>query len=636
MAESRPTVGVEAATGAIEGHMAARGELDVLRFITCGSVGDGKSTLIGRILFDSKLILEDQLRALELDSRKFGTQGHEMDLALLLDGLAAEREQGITIDVAYRYFATAKRKFIVADSPGDEQYTRNMATGASTAELAVILVDARGGVVTQTRRHTRISALLGIRHVVLAVNKMDLVAWDQGVFETIAEDFHAFAGEIGLEDVHAVPLSGLRGDNIVGSSANMAWYRGPTLLSHLETVYVASDIQARPFRLSVQWVNRANSDFRGYAGTIASGRIRPGEEIVVLPGGRASRVERIVTWEGDRQEARAGEAVTLTLADEMDVARGDLIAPAGARPEQADQFQATIIWLHELDLLPGRGYLLKAANRVVGASVTQIKGRIDLHSPRREAAKVLGLNEIGVCNLALDAEIAFDAYAENRATGSFILIDRVSNQTVAAGMIDFGLRRAQNIPWQAVDIDKAVRAGQKRQTPRILWFTGLSGSGKSTIANLLERKLQAEGRHTCLLDGNNVRHGLNRDLGFTEADRVENIRRIGEVAKLMLDAGLIVLVSFISPFRAERDMVRELVDRHEFVEIFIDTPLAVCETRDPKGLYARARTGEIKNFTGLDSPYEAPENPEIRLDTTRISAEDAAQRIMDYTNGDKA
>jgi bifunctional enzyme CysN/CysC len=632
MSERRAAVGPAASEPAqsVDDYMARQAELGVLRFITCGSVDDGKSTLIGRLLYDSKLIFEDQLKALESDSRKFGTQGREVDLALLVDGLAAEREQGITIDVAYRYFASQKRKFIVADTPGHEQYTRNMATGASTADLAVILVDARNGVLTQTRRHSCIAALLGIRQVVLAVNKMDAVGWRQAMFDGIAAEYRAFAAEIGLDEVHAVPLSALKGDNVLLPSRNMAWYRGPTLLSLLETVDVASSLYERPFRLPVQWVNRPDASFRGYAGSIASGRVHAGDEIAVLPGGRTSRVRRIVTGTGEREEAGAGEAVTLTLADEIDVSRGDVIAPAAARPESTDQFQATVIWMHEHHLLPGRSYLLKTANRTVGASVTEIKGRIDVHSLHREAAKVLELNEIGICNLSLDVEIAFDPYAENRSTGSFILIDRVSNETVAAGMIDFGLRRARNIHWQAVDIDKAARATQKRQMPRILWFTGLSGSGKSTIANVLERMLQAQGRHTYLLDGDNVRHGLNRDLGFTEADRVENIRRVGEVAKLMLDAGLIVLVSFISPFRAEREMVRKMVGADEFVEIFVDTPLAVCEARDPKGLYGRARAGEIKNFTGIDSPYEAPETPELRLDTTRLSVEESAEEIMAY------
>ena len=630
MLESEHVADEAEAAPSIEAYMARQSELDVLRFITCGSVDDGKSTLIGRLLFDSKLILEDQLEALELDSRKFGTQGREVDLALLVDGLAAEREQGITIDVAYRYFATERRKFIVADTPGHEQYTRNMATGASTASLAVILVDARNGIATQTRRHSCICALLGIRHVVLAVNKMDAVGWDRATFEAIEEEYAGFAADIGLPNVDSVPLSALEGDNVARASDNMPWYTGPTLLSRLEEIDVSGDLGEAAFRLPVQWVNRLDSTFRGYAGTIASGTVRVGDQIAVLPSGRTSGVASIVTWEGERAEAIAGEAVTLTLADEIDISRGDVIAPATARPEASDQFQATLIWMHDHHLLPGRSYLLKTANRSLGASVTEIKGRVDVHSLHREAAKVLELNEIGVCNLSLDGNIAFDSYGENRTTGSFILIDQVSHETVAAGMIVFGLRRAQNIHWQAVDVDQAIRAEQKRQRPRILWFTGLSGSGKSTIANLLERELLAAGRHTYLLDGDNVRHGLNRDLGFTDADRVENIRRVGEVATLMVDAGLIVLVSFISPFRAEREMVRKMVDEGEFLEIFVDTPLEVCEARDPKGLYARARVGEIKNFTGIDSPYEAPETPEIVLDTKALSADEAAGRLLAY------
>ena len=630
MLESEHVADEAEAAPSIEAYMARQSELDVLRFITCGSVDDGKSTLIGRLLFDSKLILEDQLEALELDSRKFGTQGREVDLALLVDGLAAEREQGITIDVAYRYFATERRKFIAADTPGHEQYTRNMATGASTASLAVILVDARNGIATQTRRHSCICALLGIRHVVLAVNKMDAVGWDRATFEAIEEEYAGFAADIGLPNVDSVPLSALEGDNVARASDNMPWYTGPTLLSRLEEIDVSGDLGEAAFRLPVQWVNRLDSTFRGYAGTIASGTVRVGDQIAVLPSGRTSGVASIVTWEGERAEAIAGEAVTLTLADEIDISRGDVIAPATARPEASDQFQANLIWMHDHHLLPGRSYLLKTANRSLGASVTEIKGRVDVHSLHREAAKVLELNEIGVCNLSLDGNIAFDSYGENRTTGSFILIDQVSHETVAAGMIDFGLRRAQNIHWQAVDVDQAIRAEQKRQRPRILWFTGLSGSGKSTIANLLERELLAAGRHTYLLDGDNVRHGLNRDLGFTDADRVENIRRVGEVAKLMVDAGLIVLVSFISPFRAEREMVRKMVDEGEFLEIFVDTPLEVCEARDPKGLYARARVGEIKNFTGIDSPYEAPETPEIVLDTKALSADEAAGRLLAY------
>ena len=611
-------------------YMERQSRLDVLRFITCGSVDDGKSTLIGRLLFDSKLIFEDQLQALELDSRRFGTRGNDIDLALLVDGLAAEREQGITIDVAYRYFSTEKRKFIVADTPGHEQYTRNMATGASTASLAVILVDALNGVLTQTRRHSCICALMGIRHVVLAVNKMDAVGWDKGVFDAILEEYMPFAEEIGLANVYPTPLSALEGDNVMRTSENMPWYTGPTLIDHLEGIDVTGDAGESPFRLPVQWVNRPHSGFRGYTGTVASGSVRVGDEIVVLPGGRTALVERVIVGDADVEAATFGEAATLLLDREIDVSRGDVIATAAQRPETSDQFQVRLLWMNDEHMLPGRSYILKTANRYVGASVTDLKGRLDVNTLKRESAKVLALNEIGICNISLDAPIAFDPYEENRTTGSFVFIDRVTHETVASGMIDFGLRRAQNIHWQAVEVDKSVRMRQKRQTPCIIWFTGLSGSGKSTIANTLDRLLFIAGRHTYLLDGDNVRHGLNRDLGFTDADRVENIRRVGEVAKLMLDAGLIVLVSFISPFRAERNMVRRMVDEGEFVEIFVDTPLEVCETRDPKGLYSRARAGEIKNFTGLDSPYEAPENPEVRLDTTNLSPEEAARLIIEF------
>ncbi len=630
MSEDARAAGPEKGSRSTAGYMERRNSLDALRFITCGSVDDGKSTLIGRLLFDSKLIFEDQLRALELDSRRFGDRGSEVDLALLVDGLAAEREQGITIDVAYRYFSTGRRKFIVADTPGHEQYTRNMATGASTASLAVILVDAQNGVLTQTRRHSCICALMGIRHAVLAVNKMDAVAWEESVFDAIVEEYMPFAGEIGLANVYPTPLSALTGDNVMRPGGNMPWYTGPTLIGHLEGIDAACDAGESAFRLPVQWVNRPHPGFRGYAGTVASGAVRVGEEIVVLPGGRTAKVERIIVGGGDAEDAVAGEAVTLLLEGEIDVSRGDVIAPAAQRPETSDQFQVRLLWMNDEHLLPGRSYMLRTANRSLGASVTELKGRLDVNTLRRESARVLALNEIGVCNISLDAQIAFDPYGENRTTGSFVLIDRVSHETLAAGMIDFGLRRARNIRRQAVEVDKSVRMNQKRQTPRILWFTGLPGSGKSTIANALERLLFIAGRHTYLLDGDNVRHGLNRDLGFTDADRVENIRRVGEVAKLMLDAGLIVLVSFISPFRAERDMVRRMVGEGEFVEIFVDTPLEVCESRDPKGLYSRARAGEIENFTGLDSPYEAPGDPEIRLDTTSISPEEAARRIIGF------
>lgn len=633
MSEEERTAGPEEAGQSAVDYMERQSRLGVLRFITCGSVDDGKSTLIGRLLFDSKLIFEDQLRSLELDSRRFGTRGSDIDLALLVDGLAAEREQGITIDVAYRYFSTDRRKFIVADTPGHEQYTRNMATGASTASLAVILIDARQGVLTQTRRHSCICALMGIRHVVAAVNKMDTVGWDQAVFDAIAGEYGAFAEEIGLTSVYPTPLSALEGDNVMRPSENMPWYTGPTLIDHLEGIDAAGDAGESAFRLPVQWVNRPHSGFRGYSGTVASGTVRTGDEIVVLPGGRTAAVARIIVGDEDAAEAGTGEAATLLLDREIDVSRGDVIAPAAQRPETSDQFQTRLLWMNDEHLLPGRSYILKTANRYVGASVTDLKGRLDVNTLKRESVKVLTLNEIGICNISLDTPIAFDPYEENRATGSFVLIDRVSHETLAAGMIDYGLRRARNIHWQAVEVDKNVRMSQKRQTPCILWFTGLSGSGKSTVANTLERLLFIAGRHTYLLDGDNVRHGLNRDLGFTDADRVENIRRVGEVAKLMLDAGLIVLVSFISPFQAERDMVRRMVGEGEFVEIFVDTPIEVCESRDPKGLYSRARTGEIKNFTGLDSPYEAPENPDIRLDTTILSPGEAARRIIDFLGG---
>ncbi len=601
----------------------------MLRFITCGSVDDGKSTLIGRLLYDSKLIFEDHLAALEADSKRVGTQGQEIDFALLVDGLAAEREQGITIDVAYRFFATEKRKFIVADTPGHEQYTRNMVTGASTADLAVILIDARKGVLTQTRRHSYLAHLVGIRHLVLAINKMDLVDYDQAVFERIVADYRGFADRIGIGPVLAIPLSGLRGDNVTACSAAMPWYAGPALLEHLETVNLDADrMQEHPFRLAVQWVNRPNLDFRGFSGQIASGWVRPGDAVRVLPGGQTSTVTRIVTFDGDLDEARAGQSVTLTLADEIDCSRGQVIARADQPPEVADQFEATLVWMAGEPMLPGRPYLLKLATNVVTATVTDLKYQINVNTLTHEAAKTLGLNGIGVCNLSLDRALPFEPYTDNPDLGGFVLIDRLTSATVGAGMIHFALRRSHNIHWQAIEVNRAAHAALKHQQPRLLWFTGLSGSGKSTIANLVEKKLHALGRHTFLLDGDNVRHGLNRDLGFTEADRVENIRRVGEVARLMTDAGLIVLTAFISPFRSERRMVRQLLPDGEFIEIFIDTPLEVAEARDPKGLYRKARAGMLKNFTGIDSPYEAPEEPEIRIDTTRLSAEEAAEIIV--------
>ncbi|RKU02803.1 adenylyl-sulfate kinase [Burkholderia sp. Nafp2/4-1b] len=610
---------------------------DLLRFITCGSVDDGKSTLIGRLLYESNMLFDDQLTQLEVDSKKVGTQGGELDFALLVDGLSAEREQGITIDVAYRFFATARRKFIVADTPGHEQYTRNMITGASTADLAVILIDARKGVLTQTRRHSHLVALIGIRRVVLAINKMDLVDYDRTVFERIDADYRAFAAELGLAEIVSIPMSALRGDNVIASSARMPWYAGPTLMQHLDTLPLVERVtRNEPFRLAVQWVNRPHLNFRGYAGSIASGEVRVGERVRVLPSGKESRVASVITPAGDADVARAGEAVTLTLADEIDISRGDMIARADAPPEVADQFEATLVWMHDEPLLPGRPYLVKLGTQTVGATCTTPKYKIDVNTREHLAARTLALNEIGVCNLSFDRPVAFDPYDKNRHTGGFIVIDRFTNDTVGAGMLHFALRRAHNVHWQAVDVDRDARAVQKAQTPRIAWLTGLSGAGKSTIANLVERRLHALGKHTYLLDGDNVRHGLNRDLGFTEADRVENIRRVAEVARLMLDAGLITLVSFISPFRAERDMARAMVGPDEFVEVFVDTPLAVAEERDPKGLYKKARNGELKHFTGIDSPYEPPAQPELRIDTVAESPEAAADRIVAYLLRERA
>ena len=613
----------------IESYLDRHLHKSLLRFITCGSVDDGKSTLIGRLLYDCQLIFDDQLAALESDSRKIGTQGGALDFALLVDGLAAEREQGITIDVAYRFFTTARRKFIVADTPGHEQYTRNMVTGASTADLAVILIDARKGVLTQTRRHSTLVAMMGLKRVVLAVNKMDLVDWSKERFDEIVEDYRLFAQAVGIEDFLAIPLSGLTGDNVTRPSAEMSWYGGPTLLDHLEKLPLDEDLAPRqPFRLPVQWVNRPDQDFRGFCGQIASGTVRPGDALRVLPSGRRAVVDRIVSSDGDMPSARAGQSVTLTLTEEIDVSRGDLLAASDAAPEVADQFQATLVWMAEQELLPGRPYWLKLGTKTVSATVTEIKYKLNVNTLEHQAAKTLKLNEIAQVNLSLDQPLAFTPYGENRTLGGFILIDRIGNGTVAAGMIQFALRHAHNIHWQALDVSKRTRAAAKGQKPVMLWFTGLSGAGKSTIANLVEKRLQMEGRHTYLLDGDNIRHGLNRDLGFSDADRVENIRRVGEVARLMVDAGLIVIVSFISPFRAERRLARELVGEDEFFEIFIDTPLSVSEARDSKGLYKKARAGELKNFTGIDSPYEPPENPEIHIDTTKMSAVEAAELIV--------
>jgi bifunctional enzyme CysN/CysC len=613
----------------IESYLARHQHKTLLRFITCGSVDDGKSTLIGRLLYDSKMIFEDQLAALEADSKKVGTQGADIDFALLVDGLAAEREQGITIDVAYRFFSTDTRKFIVADTPGHEQYTRNMVTGASTADLAVILVDARKGVLTQTRRHSYLVSLMGIRHVVLAVNKMDLVGWSQEIYDGIVGEYADFARRIGLAQFRAIPISGLKGDNIAARSQAAPWYDGPALMEILETVEINEERRAEgPFRMPVQWVNRPNLDFRGFSGLIAGGKAKPGDRVRIAPSGRESRIARIVAKDGDLAQAVAGQSVTLTLEHEIDCSRGDVICAAAAPVEAADQFEATIIWMSDEHLLPGRPYLLKLASQTVSAQITDIKYKINVNTLEHLAGKVLELNEIAVCNVSLDRPVPFEPFTDSQEFGGFILIDRMSNATVGAGLLHFALRRAQNVHWQALDITRESRADQKGQKPAVLWFTGLSGAGKSTIANLVDRKLNALGRHTIMLDGDNIRHGLNRDLGFTDADRVENIRRVAEVAKLMTDAGLIVLVSFISPFRAERRLARELMREGEFHEVFIDTPLAEAERRDVKGLYKKARAGELKNFTGVDSPYERPEHPEIHIDTTKMAPADAAEAIV--------
>ncbi|MBZ8142084.1 adenylyl-sulfate kinase [Rubrivivax gelatinosus] len=614
----------------IEQYLALHEKKSLLRFITCGSVDDGKSTVIGRLLYESKMLFEDQLAAIEADSKKWGTQGGDIDFALLVDGLAAEREQGITIDVAYRFFSTDRRKFIVADTPGHEQYTRNMITGASTADVAVILIDARKGVLTQTRRHSFLVSLIGIRKVVLAINKMDLVDYSQQVYNRIDEEYRAFAQQIGLADITTIPLSALKGDNMTEASTQTSWYHGPTLMGFLETCEIdETRLQSGPLRLPVQWVNRPNLDFRGFCGLVTSGSVRPGDRVRVQPSGRESTVARIVAYGGDLPVAVAGQSVTLTLADEIDISRGDVISAAEAPAEVADQFECSIVWMADEPLLPGRPYLLKLGTRTVSATVTEPKYKVNVNTMEHLAAKQLELNEIGVCNIALDRAVPFDAYQANRDTGGFILIDRLTNNTVGAGTLHFALRRAHNIHLQHVDIDKAARSLQKGQKPAVLWFTGLSGAGKSTIANLVEKRLHAMGRHSYLLDGDNVRHGLNKDLGFTEADRVENVRRVGEVARLMVDAGLIVLTAFISPFRAERRLARSLVADGEFIEVHIDTPLDVAEGRDVKGLYKKARRGELRNFTGIDSPYEPPENPELRIDTTELTAERAADRVIE-------
>jgi bifunctional enzyme CysN/CysC len=613
----------------IDAYLETHQHKSLLRFITCGSVDDGKSTLIGRLLYDSKMIFEDQLAALEADSKRVGTQGQEIDFALLVDGLAAEREQGITIDVAYRFFATEKRKFIVADCPGHEQYTRNMVTGASTADLAVILIDARKGVLVQTRRHSYLAKLLGIRNIVLAVNKMDLIDYDQKKYEAIVSDYLSFAASIGIDHFAAIPISGFKGDNITSASPNTPWFHGAPLMEHLETVDLDADAdQSKPLRMAVQWVNRPNLDFRGFSGQIATGTVKPGDAIRVLPSGKISTISKIVTLEGDLPEAIAGQSVTLCFDTEIDCSRGDVIAASDSPPEVSDQFEATIVWMSDDALIPGRGYWLKLGTQMVSATVHEPKYTVNVNTMEHLAAKTLELNAIGVAEIATDKPIVFEAYKDNRRLGGFILIDKITNATVGAGMLHFSLRRAQNVHWQATDITREAHASLKNQKPKVLWFTGLSGSGKSTIANEVEKRLNLMNRHTFLLDGDNVRHGLNKDLGFTEADRIENIRRVGEVAKLMADAGLIVLTAFISPFRAERDMVRAILPEGEFIEIFVDTPLEVAEARDVKGLYKKARSGALKNFTGIDSPYEAPETPEITVNTVEMTPAEAAEFIV--------
>ncbi|MDC0501968.1 sulfate adenylyltransferase subunit CysN [Euryarchaeota archaeon] len=615
----------------IDSYLKSHEEKSLLRFITCGSVDDGKSTLIGRMLYESHMLFDDQLSSLKTDSKKIGTQGEEIDFALLVDGLAAEREQGITIDVAYRFFSTDKRKYIVADTPGHEEYTRNMATGASTADVAIILVDAEQGVLTQTRRHSFIVSMVGVKNVLLAINKLDLVEYSQQVYDDIVSEYREFADSaLNLESITPVPISALMGDNVVNKSENTPWFNGQTIMQYLETVEVSNQKALQSFRMPVQWVNRPNSKFRGFSGLIASGEINTGDEVRILPGGNTSHIKSIVTWEGELPKAKVGKSVTITLEDEIDVSRGDIIALSSDPCGEADQFQARILWMNNDAMMPGRQYLLKSSTQSATLTLGKLKHRIDVNTLDHLPAKTLELNEIGVCNISLDRRIAFDSYDDNQTMGGFIIVDRLSNNTVGMGLIDFALRRSENIHWQKMDVSQDSRAEQKSQTPRIIWFTGLSGSGKSSIANILEKKLQSLGKHTITLDGDNIRHGLNRDLGFTEADRVENIRRVGEVAKLMLNSGLICITSFISPFESERAMARSLVSENEFVEVFVDTPLSVCEERDVKGLYAKARSGEIPNFTGISSPFEDPKNPEIRIDTTKISAEEAANQIIEF------
>lgn len=615
----------------IDSYLKSHEEKSLLRFITCGSVDDGKSTLIGRMLYESQMLFDDQLSALKNDSKKLGTQGDEIDFALLVDGLAAEREQGITIDVAYRFFSTDKRKYIVADTPGHEEYTRNMATGASTADVAIILIDAKQGVLTQTRRHSFIVSMVGVKKVLLAVNKLDLVDYSEDVYREIVSDYSDFAeSALDIQSITAVPISALLGDNVVERSENTPWYNGETIMQYLENIEVQNQRKQAAFRMPVQWVNRPNPNFRGFSGLIASGETKIGDKVRLHPGGKESTIESIVTWEGELQQASAGQSVTITLNDEIDVSRGDIIATPTDPCGESDQFQSRILWMSADAMIPGRQYIFKSNTQSATLTLGKLKHRIEVNTLDHLPAKTLELNEIGVCNISLDKRIAYDSYDNNQTLGGFIVIDRLSNNTVGMGLIDFALRRSENIHWQKMDVSKESRAEQKSQTPKIIWFTGLSGSGKSSIANILEKKLQALGKHTITLDGDNMRHGLNRDLGFTTADRVENIRRVGEVAKLMVNSGLICITSFISPFESERKMARSLVSENEFIEVFIDTPLSVCEERDAKGLYAKARSGQIPNFTGISSPYEPPENPEIRIDTTKLSAEAAANQIIEF------
>ena len=615
----------------IESYLKSHEEKSLLRFITCGSVDDGKSTLIGRMLYESQMLFDDQLSALKSDSKKIGTQGNEIDFALLVDGLAAEREQGITIDVAYRFFSTDKRKYIVADTPGHEEYTRNMATGASTADVAIILIDAKQGVLTQTRRHSFIVSMVGVKKVLLAVNKLDLVDYSEQVYRQIVSDYSDFAeSALDIDSITAIPISALLGDNVVERSEKTPWYTGETIMEYLENIEVRNQKKQAPFRMPVQWVNRPNSNFRGFSGLIASGETKIGEKVRLHPGGKESSIASIVTWDGELQQASVGQSVTITLNDEIDVSRGDTIAVSTDPCAESDQFQSRILWMNDNPMIPGRQYIFKSNTQTTTLTLGKLKHRIDVNTLNHLPAKTLELNEIGVCNISLDKRIAFDPYDDNRTMGGFIVIDRLSNNTVGMGLIDFALRRSENIHWQKMDVSKESRAEQKSQSAKIIWFTGLSGSGKSSIANILEKKLQALGKHTITLDGDNMRHGLNRDLGFTAADRVENIRRVGEVAKLMVNSGLICITSFISPFESERKMARSLVSENEFIEVFIDTPLSVCEERDVKGLYAKARSGEIPNFTGISSPYESPENPEIRIDTTKQSPEEAANQIIEF------